>query len=191
MNEIRDDIADLQQRQNSIKFAEISENLRAMVWAAAHKTVAAITFIACPGQAIRASISNAATTAQPRHIRLSRSSPHWPEWRKNMEKHEHYTYRITWSAEEREYVGLCAEFPSLSWLAATRTGALEGIEKVVSETIADMLTQGETPPQALAEKNFSGKLVLRMTPEQHRRLAIGAMEEGVSLNRYLCARLAG
>ena len=60
-----------------------------------------------------------------------------------MEKHEHYTYRITWSAEEREYVGLCAEF-SLSWLAATRTGALEGIEKVVSETIADMLTQGET-----------------------------------------------
>ncbi|OAH24549.1 hypothetical protein [Serratia marcescens] len=77
-----------------------------------------------------------------------------------MEKHEHYTYRITWSAEDREYVGLCAEFPSLSWLAATRTGALEGIEKVVSETIADML-------------------------------AIGAMEEGVSLNRYLCARLAG
>ncbi|BEM65256.1 hypothetical protein SME23J_42830 [Serratia marcescens] len=37
MNEIRDDIADLQQRQNSIKFAEISENLCAMVWAAAHK----------------------------------------------------------------------------------------------------------------------------------------------------------
>ena len=108
-----------------------------------------------------------------------------------MEKHEHYTYRITWSAEDREYVGLCAEFPSLSWLAATRTGALEGIEKVVSETIDDMLAQGETPPQALAEKNFSGKLVLRMTPEQHRRLAIGAMEEGVSLNRYLCARLAG
>ncbi|MOA64506.1 HicB family protein [compost metagenome] len=54
-----------------------------------------------------------------------------------------------------------------------------------------MLAQGETPPEALAEKNFSGKLVLRMTPEQHRRLAINAMDEGVSLNRYLCARLAG
>lgn len=61
------------------------------------------------------------------------------------------------SAEEREYVGLCAEFPSLSRLAATRTGALEGIEKVVSETIADMLTQGETPPQALAEKELQRK----------------------------------
>lgn len=74
-----------------------------------------------------------------------------------MERHEHYTYRITWSAEDREYVGLCAEFPSLSWLAATRTGALEGIEKVVSETIADMLAQGETPPQALAEKELQRK----------------------------------
>ncbi|MEO3341062.1 antitoxin HicB, partial [Acinetobacter baumannii] len=27
-----------------------------------------------------------------------------------------YTCRVTWSAEYNEYVGLCAEFPSLSWL---------------------------------------------------------------------------
>ncbi|MNR29731.1 HicB family protein [compost metagenome] len=57
--------------------------------------------------------------------------------------------------------------------------------------INDLLAQGETPPQALAERVFSGKLVLRMTPEQHRRLAINAIEEGVSLNGYLCSRLAG
>jgi len=30
-----------------------------------------------------------------------------------------YTYRVTWSEEDAEYVGLCAEFPSLSWLAQT------------------------------------------------------------------------
>jgi predicted HicB family RNase H-like nuclease len=108
-----------------------------------------------------------------------------------MAMHEHYTYRITWSAEDGEYVGLCTEFPSLSWLAPTRTGVLDGIEQLVAQAVADMIANGETPPEALAEKNFSGKLVLRLTPEQHRRLAISAMEEGVSLNRYLCARLAG
>lgn len=27
-----------------------------------------------------------------------------------------YTYRVTWSAENNEYAGLCAEFPSLSCL---------------------------------------------------------------------------
>ncbi len=32
-------------------------------------------------------------------------------------KNDHYTYRVTWSSEDKEYVGLCAEFPSLSWLA--------------------------------------------------------------------------
>ena len=31
---------------------------------------------------------------------------------------DHYTYRVTWSPEDGEHVGLCAEFPSLCWLAA-------------------------------------------------------------------------
>ena len=33
---------------------------------------------------------------------------------------DRYTYRITWSAEDGENVGLCAEFPSLNWLALPR-----------------------------------------------------------------------
>lgn len=36
---------------------------------------------------------------------------------------DHYTYRVTWSAEDGEHVGLCAEFPSLSWLAKTPEAA--------------------------------------------------------------------
>ncbi|CFQ65230.1 Uncharacterized protein encoded in hypervariable junctions of pilus gene clusters [Yersinia frederiksenii] len=103
---------------------------------------------------------------------------------------EHYTYRITWSAEDAEFVGLCAEFPSLSWLAGSRVEALTGITALVADILNDMQTHGETPPVPLAEKHYSGKLVLRMPPDQHRRLAISASEEGVSLNRYLCARLA-
>jgi predicted RNase H-like HicB family nuclease len=41
-------------------------------------------------------------------------------------RNDHYTYRVTWSAEDGEYVGLCAEFPSLSWLADTPENALRG-----------------------------------------------------------------
>lgn len=33
------------------------------------------------------------------------------------EQNDHYTYRVTWSENDEEYVGLCAEFPSLSWLS--------------------------------------------------------------------------
>lgn len=50
----------------------------------------------------------------------------------------HFTYRVTWSAEDNEHVGLCTEFPSLSWLAATPEKALSGICRVVDEVIAEM-----------------------------------------------------
>ncbi|EEQ17325.1 HicB family protein [Yersinia intermedia ATCC 29909] len=78
----------------------------------------------------------------------------------------------------------------MSWLAKERVEALAGITALVADILRDIQANGETPPQPLAEKHYSGKLVLRLPPEQHRRLAINASEEGVSLNRYLCARLA-
>ena len=31
-------------------------------------------------------------------------------------KNDRYTYRVTWSVDDQEYVGLCTEFPSLNWL---------------------------------------------------------------------------
>ncbi len=52
-------------------------------------------------------------------------------------ENDRYTYRVTWSEEDAEYVGLCAEFPSLSWLAETPKEALQGIRRVVSEVVAD------------------------------------------------------
>jgi len=107
-----------------------------------------------------------------------------------MVNHEHYTYRVIWSKEDGEYVGLCAEFPSLSWLAASMDDALHGIAKLVRDVISDMKANGESIPEPLAEKHYSGKFQVRVPPQQHRMLAIRAAEEGVSLNRYVSAKLA-
>ena len=63
---------------------------------------------------------------------------------------QHYTYRVTWSPEDGEHLGLCTEFPSLSWLAKTPAAALKGIQKVVTDVVADMNTRGETE-MALAQ----------------------------------------
>jgi predicted HicB family RNase H-like nuclease len=106
-------------------------------------------------------------------------------------KNDHYTYRVTWSPEDQEHVGLCAEFPSLSWLAKTPEAALSGIRKTVADAVADMLSNGETPPGALAEKHYSGEFRVRIPPEVHRALALQAAEQGVSLNRLASAKLAG
>ncbi len=104
---------------------------------------------------------------------------------------DHYTYRITWSPEDGEHVALCAEFPSLSWLAPTPSKALAGIRRLVANVLADMRANGEKPPEPLAVRTYSGKFVVRVTPETHRDLALQAAEEGVSLNRLVNARLSG
>lgn len=103
---------------------------------------------------------------------------------------DHYTYRVTWSPEDGEYVGLCAEFPSLSWLAKKPETALSGIRKVVSAVVADMESAGETIPAPLADRRYSGEFRVRIPPEVHRSLAIQAAEQGVSLNRLASAKLA-
>ncbi len=101
-----------------------------------------------------------------------------------------YTYRVTWSEEDAEYIGLCAEFPSISWLAQTSEAALKGVSTLVCEIATDMRNNGEPVPEPLATKHFSGKFMIRVPPEVHRQLTIEALEAGVSLNRLASAKLS-
>ncbi len=105
-------------------------------------------------------------------------------------KNDSYTYRITWSDEDKEYVGLCAEFPSLSWLADTQEEALRGINNVVVEVISDMLSSNEPIPEPLAIKRYSGKFTVRIPPDVHRSLTIQAAEADISFNRLVSAKLS-
>ncbi|MEU8334536.1 toxin-antitoxin system HicB family antitoxin [Micromonospora tulbaghiae] len=75
----------------------------------------------------------------------------------------HYTYRVTWSADDQEFVATRAEFPSLSWLATSQIEALQGLQEMLREVIADMAEQ---------------------------ELAIHAAEEGMSLNQYVLRKLS-
>ncbi len=101
-----------------------------------------------------------------------------------------YTYRVTWSEEDGQYVGLCAEFPSLSWLADTQEEALAGIRDTVKQVIQDMQSTGEPIPRPLATRRYSGKFTVRVPPDVHRKLQIQAAESKVSLNRLVSAKLS-
>ncbi len=106
-------------------------------------------------------------------------------------KNDRYTYRVTWSEDDNEYVGLCAEFPSLSWLAKKPEVALRGIRKLVENAIRDMHKEGEAVPEPIACRQYSGKFMVRIPPQVHRKLAIQAAESGVSLNRLASSKLSG
>ncbi len=100
-----------------------------------------------------------------------------------------YTYRVTWSAEDDEYVATCLELPSLSWLAGTQEDALRGLRDVVAEVVNDLQDSAEPVPDPLSSRSYSGKFNLRVGEQLHRKLAIEAAEEHISLNQYVVRRL--
>jgi predicted HicB family RNase H-like nuclease len=103
---------------------------------------------------------------------------------------DHYTYRISWSVEDQEFVATCVEFPSISWLDADQLEALKGLKILIGNVLTDMEMNGETPPAPIAEQAYSGKFLVRVPPELHRKLAMEAAESRISLNRLASLKLA-
>jgi predicted RNase H-like HicB family nuclease len=103
---------------------------------------------------------------------------------------DHYTYRVSWSPEDREYVATVIEFRSLSWLAPDPAAALLGLRDLVAQVVDELVTSGEPVPEPLADRQFSGEFRLRIPPALHRALAMEAAEQGVSLNRLVSAKVA-
>lgn len=57
-----------------------------------------------------------------------------------------YTYRVLWSEDDQQYVGVCSEFPAVSYLAKTHAAALEGVIGRVRDVLEDKRKVGEDPP---------------------------------------------
>ncbi len=52
-----------------------------------------------------------------------------------------------------EPIGVCKEFPSLSWIDGSREDALRGIKRLVRRSLEDMQRSGETPPSPSPSKD--------------------------------------
>ncbi|PIS92432.1 type II toxin-antitoxin system HicB family antitoxin [Cutibacterium acnes] len=101
-----------------------------------------------------------------------------------------YSFRVTWSPEDTEFIATCVEFPSLSWLAGTPEEALTGLRIVVDEVVDDMRANDEPVPEPLFTRHYSGKFQLRLGEDLHRRLVTEAAEQHLSLNQYVTRKLA-
>lgn len=52
-----------------------------------------------------------------------------------------------WSSDDRAFLGLCLEFPNLSYLAPTQPEAFEGIMNLVTCVVREMQRSGEPLPE--------------------------------------------
>lgn len=101
-----------------------------------------------------------------------------------------YTYQTFWSEEDGEYVSTVVEFPSLSWMDEDAEKSLSGLRSVVQDVIDDMKQTGEEIPQPFGQREYSGRFNVRVSSSLHRRLAMDAAREGVSLNAWVTQKLA-
>ena len=103
----------------------------------------------------------------------------------------HYTYRVAWSPHHREYSGSCVEMPFLRREAPTAQEATAAIEAAVDDHVAALQGCGDTPPMPIADRSYSGTIVVRTSSELHRRLALEAAEERVSMNQWVAKPVSG
>ncbi len=68
--------------------------------------------------------------------------------------------------------------------------AIERAKEALAILIEVRLEDGLEIPEPLETRKFSGRMQLRLNPELHRRAAIRAAQENVSLNRWLAASIA-
>ncbi|WP_409484317.1 type II toxin-antitoxin system HicB family antitoxin [Arsenicicoccus dermatophilus] len=101
-----------------------------------------------------------------------------------------YSYRVTFSPEDDEFVATCLELPSLSWLANSPEQALRGLRDLATEIVEDMARGGESVPEPFATRSYSGKFNVRIGEELHRRLAMEAADSHVSLNQHILTKLS-
>ena len=83
-----------------------------------------------------------------------------------------YTYRVTWSEDDGEFLGLCAEFPSLSWLAETPEKSLSGIADVVKTCVDDLIKHDKEIPSAIVTRKYSGEFMVRVPPETNQHSVV-------------------
>ena len=106
----------------------------------------------------------------------------------SVETHK-YSLLVQWSEEDGAWIGTCPELFYGGVHGEDREKVYAELCQVVDEHIEIFKKDGVELPPSLAGKKFSGKFILRTTPELHRLLTIRAMGEGESLNNYVVKAL--
>ena len=100
-----------------------------------------------------------------------------------------YSYNIEYDQEENIYIGRCAELPSLMAHSDIQETALKEIKTAALGALKWMKKEGGTIPEPFSLCKFSGEFRVRMPPEKHRKIAIEANLQGVSMNQFIVGKL--
>jgi predicted HicB family RNase H-like nuclease len=101
-----------------------------------------------------------------------------------------YLKIVEWSSEDRCYVGSAPPLIGQSCHGANESQVLVQLQAIVEEWVETLIKEGKPLPASTTNRKFSGKFVVRLSPEIHRKVALKAMARGESLNHYVAEALA-
>src|SRR5436190_17939347 len=96
-----------------------------------------------------------------------------------------YSFNISWSEKDGEFLATCPAFPGLSAFGETEEEALAE-RKVALELFVETFKEKGIPlPQETLKDEYSGQFRLRIPSTLHRQAAQLAASEGQSLNSFI------
>jgi predicted HicB family RNase H-like nuclease len=101
-----------------------------------------------------------------------------------------YLKIVEWSVEDQCYVGSAPPLIGQSCHGSSEAEVLAQLQAIVEEWVETLMKEGRPLPASTANRKFSGKFVVRLSPEIHRKVALKAMARGDSLNQYVARTLS-
>lgn len=100
-----------------------------------------------------------------------------------------YSVVVHWSESSRQFVARCLEIPASVGADPQEGEAVRKAFQAIEEYLEYSQELGRSSPTPV-EREYSGKLLLRVPRTLHRLLAERAVRENVSLNQYISTTLA-
>lgn len=98
--------------------------------------------------------------------------------------------RVLLRNTDKSYTARVLEFPGVLSEGSTADEAIDNLDEAIAAVVEVMLDDGVRVPDPLEEREYSGKLVLRIPPSLHRAVALQSQIDGISINRLLSNAVA-
>ena len=106
--------------------------------------------------------------------------------RKQIREHARsYLKVVEWSTADGAFVGSAPPIIGQCCHGEIEAQVLRQLTRIVEEWVESFLREGRPLPESTAGKSYSGKFLVRVSPEVHRKAALQAMARGESLNQFV------
>jgi len=102
---------------------------------------------------------------------------------------DNYIKVVEWSQEDQCYVGTAPGLIIGGVHGKSQEKVFKELCVAVQEAVATFRKVGKPLPPETANKDFSGKIALRISPSLHKKIAIKAQLKGESVNRFIQEQL--